>query len=108
MPIKHKFASAKADGADPTRVRASNWNDTYVTDYAITPVNGNYSVQDMDEKAHATEGSGGITVTFPSAVNRAGCGFGVVNVVGGAGAGTAATTARKKINDDTSYSMIGK
>lgn len=26
MPIKHAFTSAKADGADATKVRASNWN----------------------------------------------------------------------------------
>ena len=29
MPIRHKFTSAKADGADATLVRPSNWNDDH-------------------------------------------------------------------------------
>ncbi len=79
-----------------------------MTDYGITPVNDNYSVQDIDEKAHATAESGGITVTLPSAVNRAGCGFGVVNMDGGAGGVTVATASGQKINDFASYVLIDK
>ncbi len=29
VAINHKFASAKGDGADPTRIQPSNWNDTH-------------------------------------------------------------------------------
>lgn len=36
--IKHKFNSAKSDGADPTRVQPSNWNDDHeITDYVDFP-----------------------------------------------------------------------
>lgn len=38
--IKHAFASAKADGGDPTVVRPSNWNDGHVITMAAGKVMG--------------------------------------------------------------------
>jgi len=35
MAIKHKFTSAKADDADATLIRPSNWNDTHDIDHGI-------------------------------------------------------------------------
>ena len=34
MPPKHAFTSAKADGADATLVRPSDWNALHVSPYA--------------------------------------------------------------------------
>ncbi len=36
MAVKHAFTSAKADGADTTLVRPSNWNADHTVDYATT------------------------------------------------------------------------
>lgn len=35
MAVTHKFSSAKADGADSTKVRASNWNASHYADMAF-------------------------------------------------------------------------
>src|SRR5678815_1437626 len=32
MTILHKFRTTQPDGADPTKVRASNWNDDHIVD----------------------------------------------------------------------------
>lgn len=36
MPITHRFASAKADGADATLVQPGDWNDDHKYDIAVT------------------------------------------------------------------------
>lgn len=41
LAINHKFASAKANGADPTQVQPSNWNDTHNITCAGNSVLGN-------------------------------------------------------------------
>lgn len=40
MPIRHRFQSAKADGADTTLVRPSNWNDEHSAPPFVYPLVG--------------------------------------------------------------------
>lgn len=46
VEIKHKFQSAKADSADASLIRPSNWNDTHDITMATARIMGRYSAGD--------------------------------------------------------------
>ena len=58
----------------------------------------NYSILTTDHFIDCTGGSGGITVTLPTAINNTGLTFTITKVDGGAGVVTIATTASQNIN----------
>lgn len=108
MPVKHLFNSTKTDGPDVTLVKASNWNASHVDLIGITAVSANYSVLDADEILECTAGSGGITLTLPSASGRTGKKFEFLRVDAAAGVVTIATTSSQTINGITTYLLTNQ
>ena len=72
--IKHRFQSGRADGADSTLVRASNWNDTHtgtldMLSLSVYTCTGNYTVL------------GGVTGNFIVNASSTGNASGSVSVI---------------------------
>src|SRR5712691_3723195 len=67
--LKHKFASAVADGADPTLVRPSNWNDDHNFYLGINAqTNTSYTIADADAWTLITyNNAAAVAVTLPQA-----------------------------------------
>jgi hypothetical protein len=99
--VKHKFQSAKSDGADATQVQASNWNDVHVLNARSVSATGNIAA--TDDLILATGGSGGITLTLPSPSTNSGATFAFFRVDAAAGAvtitGTGLTVAMPNQGD---------
>jgi hypothetical protein len=73
MTVKHKFQSAKSDGADATLVRPSNWNDTHDVHNLQTTYAANQALAwGTDETVLGNAGATDITLTLPTAVGHAG------------------------------------
>ena len=62
--MRHVFQSAKSNGADPTLVDASNWNDNHA--WIPRSINSTQNGQASDDWIKATGGSSGINYTTPS------------------------------------------
>lgn len=63
----HKFQSVKADGADSTLVKASNWNDNHF--FSPNAKSANYTATATDDYIPVTTGSSTISITLPTATS---------------------------------------
>jgi hypothetical protein len=108
MPITHRFASAYADGSDPTLVKPSNWNDTHITNLGITSVSTNTTLTNSAELVLATAGVSGITVTLPTSVSNSGLVIRIKRIDNAAGIVTIATTSSQTIDGLTNYFLVNQ
>lgn len=108
MPVTHRMVSAHSDGADPTQVHPSDWNNTHLYDFTITSKSANYGITDADEITHVSPGASNVTITLPTAVGRQGRFFRIKKVDAGVGVVTVATTGGQTIEDSTTYLLTNK
>lgn len=109
MATKHKFASAKADGADATLVRPSNWNDTHTIANLLTAYTTNQTlVYGTDETIHGNAGASNITFTLPTAVGHTGERFRIMRINSTAGNIVLATTSSQTINGLPNYTLTNQ
>jgi hypothetical protein len=101
--MKHKFQSAKSDGADGTQVQASHWNAAHVCGTAA--LSANTTIDATYDTVLGTGGAGGITITLPTAVSNAGMVFTIFKVDSAAGAVTVDANASETINGDLTYAL---
>ena len=70
VEIRHAFVSPKADGADATKVRPSNWNSNHqITANSGSVLGTRVGQTTVTELPIAVDGSGNVTVTSSSPVN---------------------------------------
>jgi|GEM_PF-7131865 len=103
MPITHRFQSAVPAGGVVGDVTTVNWNDSHVFILLSTAYNANANVAATAEVLEGTGGSGGITLTLPSAAANTGKFFYAMKVDSGAGAVTLVDAAGALFNGDNSY-----
>ncbi len=76
------------------------------TRYIQTSQSSNYSILTTDRYVDCTGGSGGITVTLPTAVGYAGLTYTITKVDAAVGYVTIATTSSQTINGNATYSIL--
>lgn len=91
----HKFASAKAEGADATIVGPNEWNDNHV--HGIRAISASTAGVATDDFVKATGGAGGINYTLPPPA-RTGQPIIVQKVDAAVGVVTILPNAAEKIN----------
>jgi hypothetical protein len=101
--LKHRFQSAKSDGADSTLLQPSNWNAPH--DQGVTALSANTTLDATHDYVPATAGAGGITITLPTAVGVTGRTYTIKKVDSGAGNVTVATTSSQTIDGATTYTL---
>jgi hypothetical protein len=73
MTIKHKFVSAVAQGADATKVRTNDWNNTHDDKHLLTTLTANTGLAwGTHETVFSNPSGGDITLTLPTAVGHDG------------------------------------
>ena len=109
MPVKHKFQSAKSDGADATLVRPSDWNNTHDVSNLVTTYAANQVLAwGTDESVYGNAGATDITLTLPTAVGHAGQRFRIMRINSTAGNVIIATTSSQTINGNASYTLTNQ
>jgi hypothetical protein len=106
--LKHKFASAVADGADPTLVRPSNWNDDHNFYLGINAqTNTSYTIADTDAWTLITyNNAAAVAVTLPQAGASAQFASGHVTFHRNLGAGEVTITpATSTINGNATLAL---
>ncbi len=73
--------------------------------YIETSQSSNYSILLTDRYVDCTGGSGGVTVTLPTAVGNAGLTYTITKIDSGVGNVTIATTSSQTINGATTYAI---
>ena len=107
--LKHKFASAVADGADPTLVRPSNWNDDHNFYLGINAqTNTSYTIADTDAWTLITyNNAAAVAVTLPQAGASAQFASGHVTFHRNLGAGAVTVTpTTSTINGNSSLVLL--
>ena len=66
MGIRHNYVSSKADKADDSLVRPSDWNDDHVIELYLYETSQNYTALTTDEVILANTNISNITVTLPN------------------------------------------
>lgn len=92
MAIKHTFVSAKPEGVDPTKVRASNWND----DHEIEPG----TITSADLGGDITAAGQTLITAANAAAQRAALGLATIATTGSGADLTNATVTTAKLGGD--------
>lgn len=109
MAVKHKFQSAKSDGADATLVRPSNWNDAHDVSNLVTTYAANQALAYLtDETVYGNAGATDITLTLPTAVGHTGQRFRIMRVNSTAGNTIIATTSSQTINGGATCTLTNQ
>src|SRR2546428_819224 len=108
--LKHKFASAVADGADPTVVRPSNWNDDHNFYLGINAqTNTSYTIADTDAWTLITyNNAAAVAVTLPQAGASAQFTSGHVTFHRNLGAGVVTVTPTTSTINSTSSLILNQ
>ena len=100
--VTHSFVSAKADGADATLVRPSNWNANHTVTYGVHAVTTTDTIALTDDLV--TLAAGTYTVTVPLAT---GSGKPIFINMNGAGVVTLARSGADTLGGRTSFQLLG-
>lgn len=109
MGVKHKFVSAKSDGADATLVRPSNWNDVHAIAQLQATLAANTTIAYVThETVLCNAGASDITLTLPTAAGHIGERFFFKRINSTAGNTIIDGSGSETIDGDLTYTLTNQ
>jgi hypothetical protein len=101
--MRHRFPSAKSDGADSTLVQPSNWNDLH--DTKVTALSSNTTLNATHDFVAVTTSTSTITITLPAASGLTGRTYTILKIDSGYGTVVVDGNASETINGNLTYTL---
>lgn len=104
--MKHKFASAKAEGGDATLVGPNEWNDFHIFD--VQAVSANTTLDTTFDIVEVTTGNSTITINLPTAVGIKGKPYLIKKVDSGSGSAVVDGNGTETVEGQLTYSLTNQ